>query len=80
MQFRILNIELCQLSLFSFSCSTRKKRFLLLGIKFRGHTKEETRQQPATCMNFLTREKNTLKIIPAFYLLTFVNPQPVSQL
>ena len=57
MQFHILHIELCQLSLLSCSCSTRKKTFLLLGIKFRGNTKEETKQQPATCMNFLTREK-----------------------
>ena len=34
-----------------------KKSFLLLGIKFRGHAKEEAKQQPATWMDFLTRKK-----------------------
>ena len=34
-----------------------KKNFLLLGIKFRGHAKEEAKQQPATWMDFLTRKK-----------------------
>ena len=38
-----------------------KKTFLLLAIKFRGHAKEEAKQQPATWMDFLTRKKNTLK-------------------
>ena len=37
------------------------KSVLLLGIKFRGHAKEEAKQQPATWMDFLTRKK-TLKI------------------
>ena len=40
-----------------------KKSFLLLGIKFRGHAKEEAKQQPSTRMDFLTGKKNTLKII-----------------
>ena len=35
--------------------------FLLLGIKFRGHTKEVAKQQPAIWMDFLTRKKNKLK-------------------
>ena len=34
-----------------------KKSFKLLGIKFRGHAKEEAKQQPATWMDFLTRKK-----------------------
>ena len=34
-----------------------KKSFLLLGIKFRGHAKEEAKQQPATWMDILTRKK-----------------------
>ena len=37
------------------------KSVLLPGIKFRGHAKEEAKQQPATWMDFLTRKK-TLKI------------------
>ena len=38
-----------------------KKGFKLLGINFRGHAKEEGKQQPATRMDFLTRKKSTLK-------------------
>ena len=34
-----------------------KKSFLLLGIKFCGHAKEEAKQQPDTWMDFLTRKK-----------------------
>ena len=34
-----------------------KKSFLLLGIKFRGHAKEEAKQEPATWMDFLSRKK-----------------------
>ena len=55
-----------------------KKSFKLLGIKFRGHAKEEAKQQPATRMDFLTRKKKYAKNL---YPLTFrVNPQPVSWL
>ena len=42
-----------------------KKSFLLFGIKFRGHAKEEAKQQLATWIDFPTRKKNTLKIIPS---------------
>ena len=34
-----------------------KKSFLLLGIKFCGHAKEEAKHQPATWTDFLTRKK-----------------------
>ena len=49
-----------------------KKSFLLLGIKFRGHAKEEPQQQQqqqATWMDFLTRKKKYAKKL---YLLSFV--------
>ena len=39
-----------------------KKSFLLLGIKFRGHAKEEAKQQPATWMDFLTHRQPKLNI------------------
>ena len=42
-----------------------KKSFLLLGIKFRGHTKEEAKQQSATWVDFLTRKKYAKKNIPS---------------
>ena len=41
-----------------FNMLNSKKNFLLLGIKFRDHAKEEVKQQPATLMDFLTRKKN----------------------
>ena len=40
-----------------------KKSFLLLGIKFRDHAKEEAKQQPAKWMDFLTRKKLRYKFI-----------------
>ena len=55
--FRNLHLELCHLSPFSRLMLNWKKSFLLLGIKFRGHAKEEAKQQPATWMDFLTRKK-----------------------
>ena len=51
-----------------------KKSFLMLGIKFRGHAKEEAKQQPATWMNFQTRKKITIKNYISFS--HFVKPQP----
>ena len=59
--FRSLHIELCQLSPFFLVMLFWKKSFLLLGNKFRGHAKEEAKQQPSTWMDFLTRKKTTLK-------------------
>ena len=50
------------LSSVSFCCFlAHVERFLLLGIKFRGHAKEEAKQQPASWMDF----RITLKIISA---------------
>ena len=37
-----------------------------LGIKFRGHTKEEAKQQPAIWMNFITRQKKYAKNCTSF--------------
>ena len=45
-----------------------KNSFLLLGIKFRGHAKEEAKQ--------LSNQKK--RDAKKLYLLTFVKPQPVS--
>ena len=45
-----------------------EKELFLLGIKFRGHAKEEAKQQPATWMDFLTRKKITLKIYQLYTL------------
>ena len=55
----------------------KDRAFLLLGSKFRGHAKEDAKQQPATWMDFLTRKKKNAKKLS---LPTFVKPQPVSWL